>query len=396
MNVMARVVDRYKSPSDWPGRVIVETACAVGCLMCFTATVLWLCSSTGTVPAWLYSMSWVLTRFKPASSGTGVPCEYYGLLAFTALFALRRPNSVANSTTIRIGASIAVLLLGVFGMRAWNLRLVNWSDDFAALAALLVLSVSNFDARPSHAGSRVHGGPVIGRDIRPLRRLLLLCFLTGSLLGGIGLSAAARQLSAEESARRNLVRWLATQHPTSLRDDPNYPAVRVVIFTDHRSTTARAGFAVAETVVRGHATAGVPVELVVRDFVMGASCNTVGLDSADETSCVAAAAARLVRARTDQATAIAFEQWCYQVGPKLTLESIDLRLKMMGLADEFALKRNELLGAITDDVSQAHNLGVTRVPTFSVNGVLLPYARDLGFAVAFEVERQQRRLEREF
>jgi protein-disulfide isomerase len=204
--------------------------------------------------------------------------------------------------------------------------------------------------------------------------------------------AFTTQSTLTEASLNNFARWYTKQRAPS--PDPDLvPAsgVRLVIFADYQCPSSASVLPkIVDIAEQFRQKTGESLEVVVRDFPIDSSCNPGYWASLHPAACEAAAAVRFLNQTHPDETTRAFEQWLRDNRAALTPSLINeyLSTRAPAMAARFDKERASLIAQVRRDAIRGLSLGVSRTPTFFVNGVKIPHPIYLEAAVLLQLKRE--------
>lgn len=284
---------------------------------------------------------------------------------------------------------VAAIQTGAFAAESLDLRFGNWAINTAMLASLTVLLVTSAQRFPTPSALR-RETVALALGIAGSRRTVVGLTAAGFLviLFTLCLRAGWQPSSRKEAATRNFLNWYSWR--TATQDAGLRPKgqVRVVAFSDQLCPACASGLPRATQLVNDLAASShVPVEFVVYDFPLDATCNPGVWKTLHPSACDAAAAARFVREVLGAEAEREMKTWLNQRSAELSIGEVSQDLAIRGLAARFDAARAEMLREVSADVAYGLRLGVSVTPSFFVNGVKLPNGGYLETAIRFEIGR---------
>jgi uncharacterized membrane protein/protein-disulfide isomerase len=353
----------------------------------------------------------------------GVPVALAGLLWFTLvllLVAFDVPRRVASPSSNRKGAVPATAretdtpaYLFLLSTAALAVVLYMGYASFVVLktfcilcavtyvAVLGVFVVSGAAAKASMASMPRR----LGRDLRallhnPVAATVAVMYVIGAAtavaffprsdtMGATATdnasAAAPQQLPAPAPQIAQFEQWMAAQTRVPIVVANDGASVVIVKFNDYQCPPCRQTFLEYKPIIERYQTQHPgKVKFVTKDFPLEAECNTGGVHVA---ACEAAAAVRLARARN---RGEAMEQWLFERQPSMSPDLVREGVKQVAGVDDFDAQYPKILEQVKGDVAMGRQLGVSRTPTFFINGVKIEGGLRPEFfdaALAFELKR---------
>jgi protein-disulfide isomerase len=313
-----------------------------------------------------------------------LPIEWIGFLLFSGISfaAIARVRSA-----VWMGAvfPMVISICGVAGAKAVDLGFRNWVVNLAlAISAFVILRSSN-ERLPSFEDLRR-----MAKDLTSNRRpgLALLAVLGLAVALSIRIHSSIDGVTTGQANQANFIRWYSSQ--TAPSDDRLWRQgqVRVLAFTDYQCPFSASALPWAERLVRKlQDSSGAVIDWMVHDFPIDAACNPGYWGSLHPDACEAAAAVRFVGRHEGDASVEEFAAWLYERAGKFTQEGIREYLAARQLDRAFEVERQEMDQLVTADAVYGLRLGVTKTPSFFVNGVKLPSVAYLEHAISYELNR---------
>ena len=126
------------------------------------------------------------------------------------------------------------------------------------------------------------------------------------------------------------------------------------------------------------------VKFVTKDFPLDPECNVNTPGGQHMSSCEAAAAVRLARAK---GRGEAMEEWLFSNQPQLTPDLVKEAVRSVGGVNDFDAQYAKTLEQVKSDIALGAALQVRATPTFFINGVRIPVVKPEYFdrAIAYEM-----------
>jgi uncharacterized membrane protein/protein-disulfide isomerase len=127
------------------------------------------------------------------------------------------------------------------------------------------------------------------------------------------------------------------------------------------------------------------VKFVAKDFPLDPECNVNTPQGMHQSSCEAAAAVRMARAK---GRAEAMEEWLFANQPQLTPDLVKQAVRSVGGVTDFDTQYPKVLEMVKSDIALGAALQVHATPTFFINGVRIPIVKPEYFdqAIAYELK----------
>jgi protein-disulfide isomerase len=127
------------------------------------------------------------------------------------------------------------------------------------------------------------------------------------------------------------------------------------------------------------------VKFVTKDFPLDPECNVNTPQGMHQSSCEAAAAVRMARAK---GRAEAMEEWLFGNQPQLTPDLVKQAVRSVGGVTDFDTQYPKVLELVKSDIAMGAALQVHATPTFFINGVRIPIVKPEYFdqAIAYELK----------
>ena len=127
------------------------------------------------------------------------------------------------------------------------------------------------------------------------------------------------------------------------------------------------------------------VKFVTKDFPLDPECNSSTPGGMHQSSCEAAAAVRLARAK---GRGEAMEEWLFSNQPQLTPDLVKQAARSVGGVTDFDAQYARTLDLVKGDIALGVSLQVHATPTFFINGVRIPIVKPEYFdqAIAYELK----------
>jgi protein-disulfide isomerase/uncharacterized membrane protein len=127
------------------------------------------------------------------------------------------------------------------------------------------------------------------------------------------------------------------------------------------------------------------VKFVTKDFPLDPECNSSTPSGMHQSSCEAAAAVRLARAK---GRGEAMEEWLFSNQPQLTPDLVKQAARSVGGVTDFDVQYAKTLDLVKSDIALGVSLQVHATPTFFINGVRIPIVKPEYFdqAIAYELK----------
>jgi uncharacterized membrane protein/protein-disulfide isomerase len=127
------------------------------------------------------------------------------------------------------------------------------------------------------------------------------------------------------------------------------------------------------------------VKFVTKDFPLDPECNVNTPQGMHQSSCEAAAAVRMARAK---GRAEAMEEWLFANQPQLTPDLVKQAVRSVGGVTDFDTQYPKVLELVKSDIAMGAALQVHATPTFFINGVRIPIVKPEYFdqAIAYELK----------
>jgi uncharacterized membrane protein/protein-disulfide isomerase len=350
----------------------------------------------------------------------GVPVALAGLLWFTLVFLLAvfdvpgraapsagrtraaEPMALSTDTPAYIFLLSTAALAVVFYMAYASFVVLKTLCILCAITYVAVLGV--FGVSGAAAKARLASMPRrVGRDLRallhnPVAATVAVFYVIGAATavaffpradtGAVRDSApaaAAQQAVAPAPQIAQFEQWMAAQTRVPLIVPNDGATVVIVKFNDYQCPPCRQTFLEYKPIIeRYQAEQPGKVKFVTKDFPLEAECNTGGVHVA---ACEAAAAVRLARARN---RGEAMEQWLFERQASMSPDLVREGVKQVAGVNDFDAQYPKLLEQVKGDVAMGRQLGVSRTPTFFINGVKIEGGLRPEFfdaALAFELKR---------
>ena len=208
-------------------------------------------------------------------------------------------------------------------------------------------------------------------------------------------SAEAAAADEQAPAPSALTADQITQFEAYLAQQPRVPlsvpadgaAVVIVKFNDYQCPPCRQTYMEYKPVFAKWAkTQPGKVRYVTRDYPLERQCNAFVNQDLHPSSCEAAVAVRLARAK---GKAEAMEEWVFANQPTLTPEGVKAAVVTVAGVTDFDARFAATLELVKADIAQGSGLKVSGTPTFFMNGLRLPGLRAEYFdaAIAWELRR---------
>ncbi len=127
------------------------------------------------------------------------------------------------------------------------------------------------------------------------------------------------------------------------------------------------------------------VKFVTKDYPLDPECNVNTPQGMHQSSCEAAAAVRMARAK---GRAEAMEEWLFANQPQLTPDLVKQAVRSVGGVTDFDTQYPKVLELVKSDIAMGAALQVHATPTFFINGVRIPIVKPEYFdqAIAYELK----------
>lgn len=173
--------------------------------------------------------------------------------------------------------------------------------------------------------------------------------------------AAPRTMTAAE--RADFDRWYQAQPRSNIVVPTDGAKVVIVKFNDYQCPPCRQTFMQYKSVLdKFKTTHPGEVKFMTKDFPLDPECNTGGPHPA---GCEAAAAVRMARIK---GKAEALEEWLFANQARMTPELVREGVRDVAGVTDFDARYQGVLDQVRTDIKYGHSLGVSRTPTFFING----------------------------
>jgi len=312
----------------------------------------------------------------------GVPVALLGALWYVAVLLVLaggtwgwpslRENAVGyvfGLSTVGLGFVIYMAFASLYLLKIVCLMCLV---TYAAVAGLFVLS----GMRTSHPMTTIPRR--LWQDLRaavanPAALTLLLVFVVGATAAVAFLpTLAARSASADQAGgdkQTEFVRYWESQPRVALPVPTDGAAVLIVKFSDYQCPScAQSYLGYKELMARLTAQYPGAIRLVSKDYPLETECNANLTRDMHPAACEAAVAARLARLK---GRGEAMEDWLYTNHVTLTPASVRQAARDIGGVTDFDAQYPAVLNQVKSDIALATILGITRTPTYFINGVRL-------------------------
>jgi uncharacterized membrane protein/protein-disulfide isomerase len=163
--------------------------------------------------------------------------------------------------------------------------------------------------------------------------------------------------------RSEFERWYTAQPKSPIVAAAGDAAVVIVKFNDYQCPPCRQTFMQYKSVLEKYkASHPGRVAFITRDFPLDPECNTGG---GHELACEAAAGVRMARLK---GRAEALEDWLFANQARMNLALLKQGIRDVGGVPDFDARYPTVLEQVRAEVKSGHALGVSRTPTFFING----------------------------
>lgn len=185
--------------------------------------------------------------------------------------------------------------------------------------------------------------------------------------------------------RADFQRWYAAQPVTPVVVPSDGAKVVILKFNDYQCPPCRQTFMNYKPILKAYA-ASHPgqVKFITRDFPLDPECNSGG---GHQAGCEAAAAVRMARLK---GRADAMEDWLFDNQPAMNPDLVRQGVRSVAGVMDFNERYASVLEQVKGDIKTGQSLGVSRTPTFFINGRKIEGGLDPEYfdaAIAFELAR---------
>lgn len=163
--------------------------------------------------------------------------------------------------------------------------------------------------------------------------------------------------------RAEFERWFSSLPTSPIVVPSGGAAVVIVKFNDYQCPPCRQTFMQYKSVLEKYkASAPGRVVFITRDFPLETECNSGG---SHQLACEAAAGVRMARLK---GRADALESWLFENQSRMSPELLKQGIRDVGGVTDFDARYPAVLDQVRADVKSGHSLGVSKTPTFFING----------------------------
>lgn len=366
----------------------VGIAAAVGAATAAASAVVSYWVAVGGTPAWMFErwgrMSFMTLRWRPLD----VPIELFAALWFgiVAIGLVRsRPMKWVPATFV----SSAV----ASGLLVWLCR----SNGFLCTAHSIAAGCATIVMIASGSVAVAIVRPLveqIGGTLRGLRSarsrtvsVLVLC----AVFGAVALvQARIAATTPGEAADRIFRNWYGSRGATvgvEKRSGLSAP-IRLIAYVDYQCPFSAQGQSKAEALFDELADDQPGrFSLETRDFPLNERCNPHFEGEFHKVACEAAVAMRVAKQELQPDAVAVVENWLYANGPSLTVESLEVYLKDLGVLEVYKSEFDAKMDDVRREAGEGGAFGVAATPGLFVNGIRLRFgATLLESALRYEVD----------